>query len=217
MSKNPYAPAQNDLPEILPIFPLRSALLLPHGALPLNIFEPRYIQMIDHAMASDRMIGIIQPNENTKNGVQTTGCAGKIIDFAETEDGRYGITLSGISRFDVREEISATTLYRQVHPDWTAYSSDILSADCLDIEREKLYPMLKQYFDMQGMSCSWDAVDVCGDQKLITMLCMICPFEEAEKQALLEAENCQSRATLFLDMLNMHVKSGCQTTSSRAH
>jgi len=215
MSKNPYTP--DELPDVLPIFPLSRALLLPHGSLPLNIFEPRYLQMINNAMASNRMIGVIQPCDKTEGAVKKIGCAGKIIDFHETTDGRYGITLSGISRFEVREEITVTTLYRQVHADWSPYADDALSHDCLDIHRGELSAALKQYFDMEGMSCDWEAIEDSGDQKLITALCMICPFESTEKQALLESESCHSRAKLFLDMLTMHVKCKGVSAAGQAH
>jgi len=157
MSKNPYTP--DELPDVLPIFPLSRALLLPHGSLPLNIFEPRYLQMINNAMASNRMIGIIQPCDKTEGAVKKIGCAGKIIDFHETTDGRYG----------------------------------------------------------EGMSCDWEAIEDSGDQKLITALCMICPFESTEKQALLESESCHSRAKLFLDMLTMHVKCKGVSAAGQAH
>lgn len=219
MSNNPYAPKPDDLPDDLPIFPLRSALLLPHGSLPLNIFEPRYIQMIDDAMAGARMIGIIQPLESGEYGVQSIGCAGKIVEFSETTDGRYGITLSGISRFTVREELEQTKLYRRVTPCWDAFEGDVAREDCLDIDREKLCSLLKSYFQMEDLSCCWDAIGDSTDQKLITALCMICPFESQEKQALLEAKCCRTRANLFMDIVKMHVGCGCAKTQkgSKAH
>ena len=215
MTNNPYAP--DDLPDVLPIFPLRSALLLPHGALPLNIFEPRYLQMVNDAMASNRMIGIIQPSDKTENGVQKIGCAGKITEFTETTDGRYGITLSGISRFEIREEISVTTLYRQVKANWSPFAEDVVSKECLDIDRDDLCALLKPYFDLEGLSCCWDSIGDSSDQKLITALCMICPFESQEKQALLEAPCCHGRANLFLDLIKMHVKCGGACATGQAH
>jgi len=212
MTQNPFAPKFDELPGSIPVFPLGSVLLLPHGQLPLNIFEPRYIQMIDDALASHKMIGMIQPKDDAdKPALSALGCAGKIIDYSETADGRYHITLSGISRFRVAEEISATTLYRQIRAQWDDFSGDVVSQGCLDLDRDKLSAMLKDYFAMEGLSCDWSRIDQSSDQKLITALSMICPFDSKEKQALLEACDCHKRADLFLQMLEMNLK--CKTAS----
>ncbi len=207
MGKNPFAPEFDHLPEAIPVFPLTGVLLLPHGTLPLNIFEPRYVQMVDDALATkNKLIGMVQPKPDTQSEcpeIYQMGCAGRITDYSETSDGRYLINLTGISRFEITDELSATTLYRQVKPNWRPFEDDISASDCLGLNRPKLKELLKSYFQQEGLSCDWDMVDQAGDEKLITCLAMVCPFEPREKQALLEAGTCKGRAELFMTMLEM--------------
>ena len=221
MEQNPFAPKFEDLPMSLPVFPLSSALLLPLGQLPLNIFEPRYLQMVEDAMATDRLIGMIQPHpadqDARKPRLQQTGCAGKIIEFSETEDGRYLISLSGVYRFNIDEELSTTKTYRIVKPDWTPYKSDFSSYKSLDLDREKLKSLMKSYFEQHDMNCDWYAFDRAADGKLITCLSMLCPFDPAEKQSLLEASCAKKRAALFIGMLEMALKSGFKPCSDQCH
>ena len=211
MSKNPFAPDYDDLPETLAIFPLEGVLLLPNGHLPLNVFEPRYLAMVDDAMAGSRMIGIVQPDLPARaNGdeiaVYKTGCAGKITEFSETEDGRYEIKLNGISRFKIKEEHPEDAAgFRRVRPDWTDFANDLKKVDCLNINRDKLVALLKPYFESEGMECDWDAVQTAPDGKLMTCLAMASPFSPAEKQALLEAPCCKTRAEDFLKLLEVAV------------
>jgi len=211
---NPFAPDFEALPEILPIFPLSGVLLLPCGELPLNIFEPRYRAMVEDSLAAGhRMIGMIQPcacgrgeegEKPSAANIYKTGCAGKIIDFSEAEDGRYLITLSGIRRFRVSEELSLQPGgYRAVRADWSGFEDDVHQRQCLQLDRETFKSKLRSYFDKHSMECDWDAVDDASDGRLITCLSMICPFQPSEKQALLEAQNCKERAELFMQMLSM--------------
>lgn len=203
MEQNPFAPAFETLPDILPVFPLQSAFLLPSGFLPLNIFEPRYKAMIEDALASDRLIGMIQPVEGdtAHPALRAVGCAGKIVEFSETPDGRYLIKLSGVYRFRVAEEIEMAKPYRCVRPDWSAYKDDINAHKSLNLDRGKLCAMLGAYFEKQGMSCDWDMVEGVTDGKLITCLSMVCPFSAAERQALLEAPCFRTRAEMFTAIL----------------
>ena len=209
MKKNPYAPSLNELPETLPIFPLSGVLLLPGGNLPLNIFEPRYIAMVEAAMAGSRMIGMIQPEDDTIDTpnppLQSIGCAGKIVEFHETTDGRYIINLNGISRFRVAEEREDQNSFRQITPDWSAFENDLNSSECLGLDREKLIALLRFYFQKEQMNCEWSQIENANDGKLITCLSMICPFDAQDKQALLEAADCKARAALFMDMLDTAV------------
>ncbi|MEM7679613.1 MAG: LON peptidase substrate-binding domain-containing protein [Pseudomonadota bacterium] len=216
MTKNPYAPDFDDLPDVLPIFPLEGVLLLPGGNLPLNIFEPRYLAMVETAMASHRMIGMVQPKteepkHSGKSAIYDVGCAGKITEFAETEDGRYLISLTGISRFHVEQELSVVTNFRQINADWTSYKDDVVKADCLDMDREKLKNLLADYFSKNDMDCDWQAIEQADDSRLITCLSMACPLSPSEKQALLEAKDCGNRADLFMTMLQMAIcaEDGC--------
>ncbi|HTK85056.1 MAG TPA: LON peptidase substrate-binding domain-containing protein [Patescibacteria group bacterium] len=205
-----------DMPGELPVFPLAGVLLLPRGYLPLNIFEPRYLNMVEDALKSDRLIGMIQPRaaDDGRGPLFDTGCAGKITDFTETADGRFEITLTGICRFRVGAEVEAGKPYRRVKPDWSRFGNDFTPGDCLDIDRAALKKMLGDYFKMHGLSCDWDAIDGAPDGRLITCLSMICPFDPGEKQALLEADCCRDRARKFMSLLEMAVqaqtcKSGC--------
>ncbi len=192
MSQNPFAPDFKDLPENLPIFPLSGVLLLPCGQLPLNIFEPRYLAMIEAALSGDRIIGMVQPRDKAVKEIRDdtpvfeTGCAGKITEFNEMADGRYLITLTGISRFRIEEELAVNEGYRRVKPDWSAYGNDLNESKCLNLDRKKLKTLLHKYFDREGMDCDWGAVDDAPDGKLITCLSMVCPFDPCEKQALLD-------------------------------
>lgn len=209
MSKNPFAPPLENLPATLAIFPLTGVLLLPRGHLPLNIFEPRYLRMVSDAMAGSRMIGMVQPRMPgggpEKPAVYDIGCAGKITDFTETEDGRFLITLTGICRFRIERELDVATPYRQITPDWSAFAHDVGACPGLDIDREKLKGLLKSYFTAQGLSCDWEKVDDAPDDRLMTCLSMVCPFEAKEKQALLEAPCGRTRAEMFMAMLQIAV------------
>lgn len=207
MQSKSFAPTFESLPETLAVFPLGGVLLLPHGRLPLNIFEPRYLAMVEDALASSRMIGMIQP-KNTKEppDLYRTGCAGRITEFSETDDGRYLITLTGVCRFNIVEEISGNRAYRRVKPDWSSYQKDMEVPKCSGINRDKLYALLKEYFCQQDITCEhWEKIEHAPDGKLITCLAMICPFDAGEKQALLEAACGQTRAEMFMTMLEMAV------------
>jgi len=201
-----------EIPAVLPVFPLNGVLLLPRGNLPLNIFEPRYKAMVEDALAGARMIGIIQPRTEAAADLYKTGCVGRITSFEETDDGRYLITLTGLCRFDVAEELGPVKNYRRVKPDAIAYTHDFDVKDCLGLDREDLKKMLRPYFDAQGLSCDLKAVDEVTDDKLITCLSMVCPLDAGEKQALLEAPDCHTRAKMFMTMIKMalHGSDSCK-------
>lgn len=199
----------SSLPDEIPIFPLTGVLLLPRGQLPLNIFEPRYIAMIDDALKSHRMIGMIQPRDATdrtgsENALFTTGCAGRIISFTETEDGRYEITLKGVSRFVTKAETpNPHGGYRKMRVEWDAFHRDLDDAQHINLDRPRLKDLLRSYFDMEGMECDWATIDGVGDDNLITCLSMVCPLDANEKQALLEARCGKTRSDLFMTLLEM--------------
>ncbi len=204
-----YFRSIGELPGTIPVFPLPGVLLLPRGELPLNIFEPRYVAMVEDALQRpDRLIGMIQPRAQGDGELFSTGCAGRITSFEELDDGRYMIVLTGVSRFDVLRETEPKRGYRNMAVDWARYAHDLQAQTCLNLDRSHLKAMMKSYFDQQGLSCSWDAVDEASDDKLITALAMICPFAAKEKQALLEAPCCHTRATMFLTMLEMAIREG---------
>ncbi len=215
MDKNPYAPPLSSLPESLPIFPLPGVLLLPHGQLPLNIFEPRYVAMIEDALSSNRMIGMVQPKSD--DTLYQTGCAGKITEFAETPDGRYIINLSGINRFRIESELDTICAYRIVKPDWSDFQNDAQIPKCLGVCRETLLSHLCSYFKAQGMSCDFNKFSEIEDSKLITTLAMVCPFEAREKQALLEQVCHVERAKTFMTMLEMAVSQNSSASTPKQH
>lgn len=208
----------DSLPQRFAVFPLARAILLPGCQLPLNIFEPRYLAMIDDALTHDRVIGMIQPHSEQPPGgvpvgiggldrpaLYSVGCLGRLISFSETGDGRYHIILNGICRFFVREELPVTTLYRQVVADFTPFASDLAPKDTSQVDRPALLEDLQRYLDQQKLSADWKAVENTPTEDLVNMLAMNCPFELPEKQALLEAPNLHERAAALMTLLQMAV------------
>jgi Lon protease-like protein len=195
------------LPTILPIFPLTGVLLLPRGRLPLNIFEPRYLAMTRDALAGDRLIGMVQPSNPGASGdnppVYPMGCAGRITSFAETEDERFLITLTGTCRFRIRDELPLLEGYRRVVPEWSEFARDLGSEDEPAFDRERLMRGLKGYFQQHQISADWGAINSVPGERLVTSVAMVCPFEPSEKQALLEASDLNERARLLTAMVEM--------------
>lgn len=190
----------NDAPSVIPIFPLPGALLLPRGRLPLNIFEPRYLVMIDDAMKTDnRLIGMIQPNgDGDTRGCKKLfdiGCAGRITTLSETDDGRYLIGLSGVSRFLVMQEIEGFAPYRQAQVAWGEFELDTKtpSEDGEDFDRSAFLSIVERYFQAKSLDTDWDAFGKASEETIVNALCMICPFSEQEKQVLLEAADLSER------------------------
>ena len=195
------------LPAILPIFPLTGVLLLPRGRLPLNIFEPRYLAMTRDALAGDRVIGMVQPSDPGASGdnppVYPTGCAGRITSFAETEDERFLITLTGTCRFRIRDELPLLEGYRRIVPEWSGFARDLDSEGEPAFDRERLMRGLKGYFQQHQISADWSAINSVPGERLVTSVAMVCPFEPSEKQALLEASDLNERARLLTAMVEM--------------
>ena len=198
-----------DLPAVLSIFPLDGALLLPRGQLPLNIFEPRYLNMIDDAMAGDRLIGMVQTRggDRERPALARVGCVGRLTSFAETGDGRYLITLTGVCRFRVLDELSAPSPYRQVRADFSAFEADLQAPHEDDgpgtALREPLITALRAYLERRGLGVDWQAAEAAPDEGLVNSLCMALPFEAAEKQALLEAEDLAARRGALIALLRI--------------
>lgn len=195
-----------DLPETIPVFPLSGVLLFPRWSLPLNIFEPRYLNMIDDAMRGDRIIGMIQSQGEDRAAPQlaSAGCAGRITSYSETDDGRYLISLTGICRFGITQELSVETPYRQVSPDWESYEHDLIApADITLPDRPDLTRALKRYTQINSLEVDWEAVENAPMETLINALCAGCPFGTLEKQALLEAPSVAERAETLIALLDM--------------
>ena len=198
----------SDLPDTIPVFPLTGVLLLPHAALPLNVFEPRYLELVDDALKGDRLIGMIQPTESEETVLRPklsqVGCAGRIISWRETDDNRYLITLAGLCRFRVKEEISALSAYRQVACDFASFARDLAQGEDDDeFPRERLLSALKDYLNRRDMKADWKSVMTAPAESLVNALAMMCPFEPAEKQALLEAPSWTERVSTLVALLEI--------------
>jgi Lon protease-like protein len=210
MVASPFKKAQ-DLPLVIPVFPLDGALLLPHAQLPLQIFEPRYISMVDDAMASERIIGMLQTRPSPdpeRPGLQPIGCAGKITTFSETNDGRYLITLTGLSRFRVHEELSVPTPYRQTRVDFLAYQSDLQPPTGEDdgFDRLRLLSALKGYLERRSLDVDWETAKAAPAEALVNSLAMALPFDPPEKQALLEADQLNERREALVALMEIDAK-----------
>jgi len=163
--------------------------------------------MIEDALcAPSRLIGMIQPKSRNGADIYQTGCAGKITSFSETDDGRYLITLSGVCRFDIKQELQSDKSYRRITANWEPYRDDLEPhADTIAVDRSRLNRLLKCYFRQQELSCDWDKVELTGDVDLLTALAMICPLKASEKQAILEAPGIEARTEIFLAMIEMAI------------
>jgi Lon protease-like protein len=203
----PFDTPFEGLPDRLPVFPLSGALLLPRCRLPLNVFEPRYLQMTEDALAADRLIGMVQPvSVNLEVSVPPlfeTGCAGRITSFSETDDGRILIILTGVSRFRVAQELDVEAPYRQVAPDWQPFREDLLEPADGIIDRDRLYASLRVYFEARDLDTDWEVLQGATDESLVNSLAMSCPFDAVQKQALLEADGLCERGQLMLSLLDM--------------
>lgn len=196
----------DDLPGQFAVFPLPGALLFPRWTLSLNIFEPRYLNMIDDAMTGSRVIGMVQSvgGDKTAPDLAGVGCAGRITSYSETEDGRYLIVLTGLCRFQVTELQGLTTPYRQAKPDYQPFLQDLAAPSIADLpSRERLTGALKDYVERNQMNADWSAVDDAPIETLVNALCAGCPFSNLEKQALLEAPDLRSRAETLIALLEM--------------
>jgi len=205
MNASPFS--ARGLPSEFPIFPLQGALLLPHGKLPLNIFEKRYIAMVEDALSGQRLIGMIQPDCTqpdvaTGPAVYRVGCLGRVSSFSETDDGRFLIAISGLIRFDLMGEHALRRGYRRAIPDFSRFMADLEPIAPL-LQRSALLDALRAYFAVNGFDANWTAIETMKDDELVVTLCMVCPFDTAEKQALLEAATPTERADTLLALLHM--------------
>lgn len=205
MARSPFTPRFDALPRTLPIFPLPGAVVLPGTQLPLNIFEPRYLNMVFDVLGEQRLIGMVQPKpdeiHSRKPEVMTTGCAGRISSFSETADGCLLIVLSGVCRFDIGEEIPTTRGYRKVVVDWSRYRDDYASAQAQLAERRLLLSRLRVFCDTHSLDVAWNALERMGDGDVVNFLATQLPLEDEDKQVLLEAPDILARARLLMGML----------------
>ena len=203
MTTSPFHPTLDELPGELPVFPLTGILLLPRARLPMNIFEERYLRMVQDVLGGHRMIGMIQPEKKGTEALYSKGCAGRIVQFAETRDGRFLITLQGVCRFSLHQELEMDEGgYRRIVPDCSEFAGDLME-DSSQFDRNELIEHLKIYFQHKGIKPNWEAIDKRGDEELISSLSVVCPFEAREKQALLEVPSLSERAQLMMTLLEM--------------
>jgi Lon protease-like protein len=211
-----YASAA-DLPAVIPVFPLSAALLLPRADLPLNIFEPRDLAMVDAALCSDRVIGMVQPEEGVAATLaapplRAIGCAGRITAFAETGDGRYMITLTGIARFRILEEVQCGAPYRRCHVTAEPFPLDFADCGDMPLDRDAVLRMLRAYLKANDLDADWESVGEASNETLINTLAMLAPFGAAEKQALLEAPDLKARAETLVAITELTLTGGARRT-----
>jgi len=199
----------DDIETRIPIFPLTGAVVLPRNVLPLNIFEPRYLSMVDDSMRGVRLIGMVQPTIHESRTqappIYPVGTVGRITSYSETEDSRYLISLTGLCRFRIHEELAVTTPYRQCIVSYDAFRDDLvepLTTEAVD-ERTELLSVLKGYLSSQRLKANWESITRAPIESLVNALTMICPFEAKEKQALLEASTLSERARILIALIQM--------------
>lgn len=212
MPRTRFDPAFRDLPATLPVFPLPGVLLLPGGRLPLNVFEPRYLNMVADALKGSRLIGMVQPAEPVADpshpALQRVGCAGRIVSFSETDDGRYLIVLTGVCRFEIAAELPLESGYRPVRADWSRFRHDLGEEDESAIDRPRFLAAVERYLKAKEVKADWEAIREADLAALVTSLAMNCPFGAMEKQALLEAPDLAARAASMIAILEMAALSG---------
>ena len=205
----------SDLPEIIPVFPLTGALLLPRGQMPLNIFEPRYLAMIDDALADrHRLIGMIQPDtahpgDEDRPNLYQVGCVGRITQLAETGDGRYLLQLTGVARFRLEEELKVATAYRQCRVSFMPFAADFVARRGEDqVNRQAVLAALRDFLKANNLKADWDGIENAPNEALVNALSMMAPYGAAEKQALLEAPDLKTRAELLVALTEMELAKG---------
>lgn len=211
MSTHPGFKSPADCPAIIPVFPLPGALLLPRGQMPLNIFEPRYLAMVDDALRAERLIGMIQPDAEGGGSplaprLYRVGCAGRISQFAETGDGRYLISLTGVSRFRVESELAVTTKYRRCQVSFDSFAQDFEArAGEAEVDREGVLRTLRSFVEANELQVDWSGIEEAPNEALVNALCMMSPFGVREKQAMLEAPDLKTRAEVLIAVTEMEL------------
>lgn len=205
MSNSPFITPYDQLPETLPVFPLPGAIVMPGNELPLNIFEPCYLNMVNDALSTHRMFGMIQPDPDTGNDSRLcrTGCAGRITQYRETSEGCIEMVLSGVCRFDLDEVLPTSRGYRLAVPDWSRFTNDYTDQEnSLPEQHDRLLHILKSYFAIKGLQTDWRQIEQLPTVKLLNTLTMALPFNEQDKQLLLEALEPEERLFTFMTLLD---------------
>lgn len=196
-----------DLPDRIPLFPLPGAVLMPRARIPLHLFEPRYLQMLEDALKTEhRLIGMIQPEGD---GLSAIGCAGRVVAFSETDDGRMMISLGAVSRFRLLETFDGFAPYLQAGVDWTSFARDLGGAEHdPGLDRKALFALLGRYMETHDLSTDWEAAEGAEDELLINSLSMMLPFTPGDKQALLESPSLSDRRELLVGLVEFALHGG---------
>lgn len=219
MTRTPFFPKFSDLPPALPLFPLAGAVVMPGVQLPLNIFEPRYLNMVADALASNHLIGMIQPTSETLMddvpALHRVGCAGRITSYSETPDGRIILVLTGVCRFQVMREIEEHNGYRRAQVDWERFTVDYHGDEQRIPDRPGFLSSLKTYCQLHGVEIPWDDIEKLADQELTNLLCAHLPLSPEDKQALIETLPTPERAVLMRGLLDMASASSMRVAEHR--
>ena len=207
-----------DLPKKIAIFPLTGAVLFPKTQLPLNIFEPRYVQMLNAALATPhKLIGMIQPIAGSDNSLKKVGCVGRVTSYNETDDHRYLITLNGIIRFEIENELDTTTQYRQVEVNYENFITDLKPEDVTNVDRESLLKLIKKYLKNKSLLADWDIIQQTPTEQLINYSGVLVPFTPEEKQLLLEARTIMGRSRALEALYQSYTIEETADTSTQLH
>ncbi|HXK56020.1 MAG: LON peptidase substrate-binding domain-containing protein [Gammaproteobacteria bacterium] len=216
MPYSPFVQTAEQLPATLPIFPLENAVVMPRTDLPLNIFEPRYLNMVNDAIASHRLIGMVQPDPGLQGKVTPvyrTGCAGRITAFSETSDGRMLITLTGVCRFDIGQELSTIRGYRLIEPLWSRFLADLEAPpNNSDENKDEILELLRRYFKINKLSVDWELLEPLSTLVLVHTMTTLLPLEPAEKQAILETETLPDRTRVLRSTLEFGLRQSSHTS-----
>lgn len=219
MLKRPTS--HSDLPRVLPVFPLAGALLLPYSQRPLNVFEPRYVEMVDNALGGDRLIGLIQPQDDSEESprgrapLQKIGTVGRLTHWEENGEGRYFIILEGVTRFELVNEPPAMTPYRQAQIDASRFTADFdRSFGEEAVDRSRFLKMMRDYAEFGNFELNWKEIETTGTADLVNFCCMVSPYGAAEKQLLLEADSLEARAEALIAMAEYEMAKGGNDTAA---
>lgn len=219
MTRSPFFPKFSALPAELPVFPLSGAVVLPGVQLPLNIFEPRYLNMVEDALAAEHLIGMIQPisgNEDEDSPpLHRIGCAGRITSYSETNDGRVVLVVTGVCRFEILEELPKHRAYRRVRPGWERFTIDYHPEETALSERDTFVNSLRAYATLRGVEIPWDDIKTMADSDLVNLLCTHLPLAPDDKQALVESIDLGDRAALMRGLMDMSSASSVEGVEMR--
>lgn len=200
-----------NLPDLIPLFPLSGVIVLPRARLPLNIFEPRYLTMFEDVLKTrERLIGMVQPMDIEADGpLHVVGCAGRVTSFTETDDGRYMVSLTGVSRFTIDQQVEGLAPYLQANVRWQDFDRDLGAAEHDDgLDRDQFLALLERFFAVEELDTDWDNLKKAGTEMLVNSLSMLAPFSPEDKQAMLEAKTLSTRRETLVTLMEFALRRG---------